>query len=204
MDSKQITKFIFWPIELAVVLLILVNGYFIFKTDYDPLFFYSYGMILGLIAFGLFTIAILPGMLTRLGIRSSIIQFLMTYRREFGKLMFLFAFGHYLTIKLFPMIVLNLPINFPLYQIMGFIGLTLTLPLFLTSTNWAQKKFGRYWKTLHSLVYIIVWFIFLHVALVQGISIVSVLIFLIAFMELFSILNHRFFRLNLHQVEAKS
>lgn len=198
LNHTQITKYIFWPLEVLVVVLIIVKGYLIFSSTLDYSIYYSYGMILGLIAFGLFTIVMLPGMLTRFGIQGKLIQILMQYRREFGKLTFLFALAHYFTIKLFPTIKLNLPLDFPFYQILGFTALTLLLPLFLTSTNWAQKKLGIWWKRLHSLVYIIVWIVFLHVALVQGITLVSVVIFAIAGTELMSILNYYLIRLNLN------
>lgn len=154
MSSQQITKFIFWPLELAVVLLICVNAYFIFNTSYDKALFYKYGAALGVIAFWMFILVLLPGMLMRYGFKGKLVRVLFVYRREFGKLMFLFASAHYLTIQVFPMIqAQNLP-TFHLYEIMSLIALALALPLFISSTNWAQKKLGKWWKKLHSLVYI--------------------------------------------------
>ncbi len=49
----------------------------------------------------------------------------------------------------------------------GFFAMILTLPLLLTSNNYAIKKLGRYWKTLHKLVYIIVIFTVVHVVVLK-------------------------------------
>ena len=39
------------------------------------------------------------------------------------------------------------------YMALGIIAWTLMVPLVLTSNQWAQRKLGRRWKTLHQLVY---------------------------------------------------
>jgi DMSO/TMAO reductase YedYZ heme-binding membrane subunit len=204
LTSQQITKYIFWPAQIAVLILILVNAYLIFEVSLNGTniaitfaSMYSFGMILGLISFGFFVLALLPGILGRFGIKGEVVKQLIIYRRETGKLMFLFALAHYLTVKVFPMIALDLELDFPLYQTIGFVALQLTLLLFITSTNWAQKKMGIWWKRLHQLVYLIVWLIFLHVALAQGISIVSVIIAFVAIAEMMSLANFYIFKINL-------
>lgn len=183
MNKKTLRYYFFYPLETLVLLVLTINGYLILNTNYDTVFFYTYGMILGLISFIFFAIAITPGMLGRFGVRNKIITWLTVYRREFGKTMFLLALTHYLTIKIFPLIKSQSIPDFPLYQTIGFIALNLALLLFITSTDWAQKKLGLWWKRLHRLVYIIVWLIFLHVALAQGLTIISFIILLIAILE---------------------
>ncbi len=37
MNHNKAIKFLFWPLEAIVALLILVNGYFIFNTNYDAI-----------------------------------------------------------------------------------------------------------------------------------------------------------------------
>jgi Ferric reductase like transmembrane component len=206
MTQKQITRYIFWPLQIAVVVLIFVNAYLIFNQrafafqtvgEFNTPLYYSYGMILGLIAFTLFSIAILPGMLGRFGIKGEIVKQLTIYRREFGKLMFLFAFAHYTTIKIFPLIALNSTPTVAFFENFGFLALTLTIPLFLTSTNWAQRRLGKWWKRLHKLVYIIVWLVFFHVAFAQGFTIISGIIFFIAAAETLSLLNYYIVKFNL-------
>jgi sulfoxide reductase heme-binding subunit YedZ len=44
----------------------------------------------------------------------------------------------------------------------------MTLPLLFTSSNWAIRKLGKKWKTLHKLVYIIVIFVVVHVVLIKA------------------------------------
>ncbi len=57
--------------------------------------------------------------------------------------------------------------NFPSYLIFGFLALILTIPLTLTSSTWAMKKMGKYWKMLHRTVYLILIFTVLHVVLLK-------------------------------------
>ncbi len=202
LTQKNIVRFIFYPLQISVIVLIAVNAFFIFSKDFQTSSilrqnFYSYGMILGLIAFVFFIFTLTPGILARFGLKNKLILWLTAFRRELGKLMFLFAFAHYLTIKVLPGISMNIVPDFPIYQTIGFIALNLTFLLFITSTNRAQKKLGLWWKRLHRLVYITVWIIFLHVALAQGFTIISALVFLLAFLETMSLANYYFFRLNL-------
>ena len=227
MTKTQITRFIFWPLEIAVCILILVTGYSMLRGDelsntykstwylkvngsfaegttaitalpiYD--LYYSYGMILGLIALTFFTIALTPGILGRFGVKNKFTVWLMLYRREFGKLMFLFALAHYLTIKIFPMIALNSPLDVPLYQTFGFLTFMMAFFLFVTSNNYSQSKLGIWWNRIHGLVYVMVWTIFLHVALRQGFSLISLWVFVLAFAEMMSLANYYLFRLNLEK-----
>lgn len=51
------------------------------------------------------------------------------------------------------------------------VGLTMALlliPLLITGNNWAQRKLGRYWKTLHRLIYVIWGLLGLHLLLLFG------------------------------------
>lgn len=205
LTKSQITKFIFWPIEILVFIVAPSLGYFLLNQYHlgnsTPFFWYSYGMFLGLISFTFFTIALMPGILGRFGLRHKLIAWFMTYRREFGKIMFLFALSHWFVIKIFPTIVLKQTIEFPTYQIFGLLTLLMALALFITSNNYSQKLLKIWWSRIHGLVYIMVWTVFFHVALIQGASLVSIAIFTVAFIELMSLANFYIFRLNLSKPE---
>lgn len=41
------------------------------------------------------------------------------------------------------------------FTLVGLLMVMLVIPLLLTGNNWAQRKLGRYWKTLHKLIYVI-------------------------------------------------
>ena len=41
------------------------------------------------------------------------------------------------------------------FTLVGLIMVMLLIPLLLTGNNWAQRKMGRYWKTLHRLIYVV-------------------------------------------------
>jgi sulfoxide reductase heme-binding subunit YedZ len=43
-----------------------------------------------------------------------------------------------------------------------------SVPLTLTSSAWAMRKLGKYWKPLHRTVYIIALLVILHIALIRG------------------------------------
>jgi methionine sulfoxide reductase heme-binding subunit len=44
----------------------------------------------------------------------------------------------------------------------------LSVPLTLTSSTWAMRKLGKYWKPLHRIVYIIALLVIAHIALIRG------------------------------------
>lgn len=206
LTKSQITKFIFWPIEILIFLVAPGLGYYLLSQysegEHTFIFWRDYGMLLGLTSFIFFAIALTPGILGRFGIRNKFTALLMTYRREIGKIMFLFALSHYLVIKILPISVLNTPIEFPLYQTFGFLTFLMALALFITSNNYSQKILKMWWTRIHAFVYLMVWTVFLHVALAQGLTIISLAVFLLAFAELMSLANYYLFRLNLSKPEG--
>jgi DMSO/TMAO reductase YedYZ heme-binding membrane subunit len=54
------------------------------------------------------------------------------------------------------------------FVFVGFVMVLLLLPLLATANPWAQRKLGRYWKTLHRLIYVIWGLLFVHLALLEG------------------------------------
>jgi methionine sulfoxide reductase heme-binding subunit len=54
------------------------------------------------------------------------------------------------------------------FELMGFFMVMLVIPLMITSNNWAQRKLGKYWRTLQKLTYVIWGLLFCHLALLEG------------------------------------
>jgi DMSO/TMAO reductase YedYZ heme-binding membrane subunit len=54
------------------------------------------------------------------------------------------------------------------FELIGFIMVMLVIPLLITSTSWAQRKLGRYWKPLQRLTYAIWGLLAAHLMLLEG------------------------------------
>jgi methionine sulfoxide reductase heme-binding subunit len=54
------------------------------------------------------------------------------------------------------------------FVLVGTVMVLLLLPLLITGNNWAQRKLGRYWKTLHRLIYVIWGLLGVHLLLLFG------------------------------------
>jgi sulfoxide reductase heme-binding subunit YedZ len=113
-----------------------------------------------------FVLSLIPGILKRLGVSPPLSQLqiiLMTFRRQTGISVFVFALYHYLFARGFRMLAsgtLRLP-NTP-FEIAGMAALVIALPLFITSNDPSLKILGRSWKKLHNFTHLIPWAIFLH------------------------------------------
>lgn len=172
---KQVSN-IFFFLELLTIGLWLVV-YLKAFSDFDSLFLliYEAGLKLGQAAIILYTITLLPGIITRLQwfpkITQPIASIILPFRRHFGILMFLTAFVHQSFTTTLPYYAgydfqpPNLLPPLALFQIMGLAAWLLLLPLWLTSNDKAQKGLGKWWKIVHRLTYFALLFIFLHVGL---------------------------------------
>ena len=54
------------------------------------------------------------------------------------------------------------------FGLMGTLIVMLLIPLLLTGNPWAQRKLGKYWKTLHKLIYVVWGLLALHLSLLEG------------------------------------
>jgi sulfoxide reductase heme-binding subunit YedZ len=54
------------------------------------------------------------------------------------------------------------------FVLVGTVMVLLLIPLLITGNNWAQRKLGRYWKTLHRLIYVIWGLLGVHLLLLFG------------------------------------
>lgn len=166
---KEVT-WLFLAYEIGMVV-IWVLGLVLAKNNPMILIdFPEIGEKFGVVAFGLFVLALLPGILQRFDVFPVIRTMLMTFRRHLGVSMFLSSVVHFGFVTSIPMIVSN---NFSVQlfstrEMLGFIAYVFLVPLWITSNDYSVKKMGKYWKWLHRLVYIALLFIFLHVAIVQS------------------------------------
>jgi len=155
----------------------------------------NFGRKAGQVAAGLFVLAVTSGILKRFAVTGTLQQIqiiLMTFRRQFGIGMYLFALMHSSWINnLTYFLNGQIPTPQTLQQLIGTIALYLTLPLFLTSNDFSQNKLGKYWDLLHKLVYLINWLIFAHIALIGKFNKVGALVGLVAILEIASFISSR-------------
>lgn len=128
---------------------------------------YSVGTLAGQVAVVFFCLSILPGILRRFGVKGMMIAFLTSVRRQVGVSMFLFAFLHYASLRLWPFVFGGMTpvIPPPVFELLGVASLYALAPLFITSNDLSVKKLGVWWRRIHAMVYFVVWLIFAHVAL---------------------------------------
>lgn len=117
----------------------------------------------------LFWITLIPGILKRFqltGIFIPIRVILMLFRKEIGILMYLFALTHYAWSRFLPIFVIKGDLlSFSPFEFFGLAAFVLAFPLFITSNDLSIRKLGKVWKTIHSLTYVIVWLLFLHLVM---------------------------------------
>jgi methionine sulfoxide reductase heme-binding subunit len=164
-----------------------------------PLFFLTiserreYGKLAGTLSLVLFIITLIPSMIQRFGLAkefSLLIKLILPVRRQFGILMFVAAFTHYLALKVIPTLQFSLPPSLPPYQAFGLIALIFSFALFITSNNLATRKLKSNWKRLHRLTYVIGWLIFGHLILVE-VSLQAVVIGVVMVLEVASLIKAR-------------
>lgn len=159
---------LFW---LAVVL-VLTSFVFLAATPSTQIYWDSIGRLAGKKAALFFLAALTPGILKRFAVRGLLQDaqiILMAFRRQLGIAMYLSALVHSSLIYNLAFFLNGLvPKPENLQQLLGTLGLTLTLPLFLTSNNFSQKHLKRFWDILHKLVYLILWLIFGHLLLIPS------------------------------------
>jgi len=136
-----------------------------FGTDPGFNVFRPLAILSGKTAIIFFILTIAPGIGRRMGVSSKALQFLMLFRRQLGLMVFYLVLFHLSTVWFLPSMK-YLGTIFPLnrVQLVGGLAFIFLIPLFLTSNRWSVQKLGVWWKRIHSLVYIIAWLMFLHVA----------------------------------------
>lgn len=102
-----------------------------------------------------------PGILRRLQWFTMVRVTVMSIRRHLGILMYLTGVIHSLFTYWIPRFVFG-PTPLQYFQIFGIITLTLGFPLFLTSNDFSVKHLKKMWDVLHKIVYIMLFFVSLH------------------------------------------
>ena len=167
--NKQVIYKLFFVAYLLVGSLISL-GYYFFSNNLE-LFLILAGIAgkFGTIALFLFLGTLLPGIMQRFKIFPLFSASIVLFRRQMGILMFLIGILHSSYISTIPAVMTGkLGLEYlPENGLMGIITLLLLFPVWLTSNDLSQKKFGKFWKTLQRLTYFALISIFLHVALVE-------------------------------------
>lgn len=132
------------------------------QGSYDV--FYEIGKKSGELAICAFILTTIPGMARRFGISHKLIAILMTFRRYIGIACFMFVLDHLSAVWIFPSLAaggLLLPEGG--FELFGLIAAILLFLLFITSNDVSTKYLGDWWGRIHSLTYITMWIITLHV-----------------------------------------
>jgi DMSO/TMAO reductase YedYZ heme-binding membrane subunit len=150
----------------VLALLLLFGSYSAFQVDSNYLFYYSLARKCGEMGILVYILTTIPGITKRFHIRSPLIQILMMFRRYLGILMFTLITIHFMILRGVGLFFQGTKLShFLVFEIVGLTAYILLLSLFLTSNDWSIKRLGIWWDRLHQLTYIVVWLIFLHVAL---------------------------------------
>jgi len=140
------------------------------------------------------SLSLLPGIIKRLGLKHPISKFtqpiqiiLMTFRRQIGQAMFVFAFAHYAWAKILPALEYQAnPLAINTFELLGSLALFLTIPLFLTSNDISMKLLKKRWNTLHKFSYVVTLFVLLHLSLLGRLEGVTVIAGLTLILEIIS------------------
>lgn len=149
------------------------------------LLFNSYGIYFGKSALITFIITLLPGIGERLMIKNQFLSILKIYRRYIGILMYIFAVAHIALVKIFFLTSLKDLLFNPTFKIMGSVASFILFFLFISSNNISLSRLRINWYRLHRLIYIAMFFIFLHTAL-QRLSIWTILMGLLIILQIIS------------------
>lgn len=187
--SDFLHKILIYSLVISWVL-IFISLFFI-KDNLQPI-----GVEMGSWAIRFLWLSSIPGILKRFkvtGFLQDVQIVLIKSRRRIGDLMFTFALMHYLWNRMFFFIRIGIyptPDKVPLFESLGFMGLFILIPLFLTSNNFSVRFLKVWWTRTHSLVYIAMWLIGFHVAL-QGLVIESFITFTIAILQIYSWISYK-------------
>jgi sulfoxide reductase heme-binding subunit YedZ len=116
---------------------------------------------------------------------------LMLYRRQLGVTMYVLALTHLLWSRFLPTLTAGGDIwLFSPFEIAGLFAFILLTPIFITSNDWSVINLKSWWDTIHSLVYVVIWLLFLHVGL-QTAGWKALVTLIIASLEAFSLFSAR-------------
>lgn len=154
--------------------------YYIEPRTYVDIWF-ELGRKFGTLAALLYIVTLIPGILKRFDVLPLTRSAIKLPRRQIGITVFFLAFVHQWLVRFIPVILeTGSPFPVTVHVLMGMIALTLLFPLWLTSNDLSRQKLGTWWKRLHSLTYIAMFFILFHVALAseRGLALLVLIVIL--------------------------
>lgn len=155
--------------EVVVVLFAAMGAYYIYNGSPSAGIWYGMGAKAGTLALYVFFLTITPGILRRFRLLLPIQQLMMLFRRHLGILTYLLGVMHWVLVRLvFAARQNTLTATPPSYELASFIALQIMFLLFVTSNDWSVKRMGVWWKRLHTLIYVVAWLLFYHVAFQPG------------------------------------
>jgi len=174
-NRRQII-FIFQLLYVSLFGFMLLAGYAIYFQKPQASIFLNSAMTFGQLALVTYILTTIPGICRRFGIQHRLIQILTIFRRYLGILMYAFTFFHYLLMRGFASLFFGVAVlPEQLFTLVSFIALLFLTCMVLTSNDLLHGRLGKWWQRIHNLTYVVVFLIFLHVAL-QRISIWTVVI----------------------------
>lgn len=171
---------------LLLVVVMIVGGYAVYTQNSWYTFFYTLGVYLGRTALVFLSLSLLPGISRRFGVISPLFNTLQLIRRYLGISVFMCAVTHFTLVKFANVASGAVPFLPKLFEIMGFTALSCLFLLFLTSNDYSVFHLKKWWKRIHSLVYLIVWILFAHIFLQGARDIWMLLVTITAVVELAS------------------
>ncbi|MBI5151283.1 MAG: hypothetical protein HZA34_01785 [Candidatus Pacebacteria bacterium] len=143
------------------------------------------GKKLGTLSVVLLCFVVIPGIFRRLQCFTIVRVTVMSIRRHLGILMYLTGVIHSLFTYWMPRFIFG-PTPLQYFQIFGMVTLSLGFPLFLTSNDFSVKLLKKMWDVLHKGVYIMLFFVSLHLLFLgNGLGII---VFILVIMECVSYL----------------
>ncbi len=136
-----------------------------------------------------FVLVSIPGIARRFRFSHKLIMIISMYRRQLGVLTYLLILMHALILRIIPWVTTQIPLTFELFVAAGSLANMALFALFITSNDWSVKTLREWWGKIHTLIYVAVWFIFLHLA-IQGVSKWSVIIGITAVLQ---VASHMYF-----------
>lgn len=167
-NQKLIKNLFFFGYIISVLYVVL--GFYLYSSEFKTyLFLYQLAGKFGTLSMLLFVTSLLPGIFQRFKVLPLFSASIVLFRRQIGILMYFLAMVHSMYISSIPAIVnqsfdLN---SMPKNVLAGMLTLSVLFPVWITSNDISQRKFGKWWKYIQRLTYIAMLFLFAHVALVE-------------------------------------
>lgn len=165
-----------------LAVLLLIGSYSVLLNDSNATWFYKYARECGEYAVIFFILVSVPGIARRFRFSHKLIMILMMFRRQLGVLTYMFILIHAVILRAIPWITKEIPLMVEPFVLMGSLASMVLFAIFVTSNDWSVSHLGDWWAKIHNLMYIAVWFIFMHLA-IQGVSQWTVALGLTAFLQ---------------------